>query len=334
MAEPVPSSTTSSRIVIFTFLVAVWASVAWALLWPVDKSCEFVYLTGHYVDDDMDGGDGRNAATVSIHEEYFIYRGTQRGMMLPQDPCQPWRTYEGDGTVQLDRYMVIVRASTALSIVLGFFLWIYIFLIALRSNGCFGQSKKTGSRTKEGDAMEETSEQQRSRCTCCCIRSGLEWTVTSRSMKIIAIFLSICVAVFQALTHLMVHSSLCEDSEPIEVVFETEGNGSSQTVIYDTCLHDTVAYTLTFVTMFMWVVLAIMIGFVPLVERRRREEEDGDEDDDRPRQQQQLHQKEDEASGAGVDDTDEITSCVDPSTKNNTIKSSDSTNNECDNIDV
>jgi hypothetical protein len=248
---------------ILSWVVFVWTLLSWGLLWIVDKSCDFVYLTGQYVD-----GDG---GTTSIPEEYFIHRGTQRGMYNPNDSCQSWGVVAATTTLTLDPYMVAVRVSSALSIVIGFFIWVYILLVSLRLSGCI-------ITTVTVDNHDNTNTVAR-RGRCSCLMTCVQRLTNNKCVMFVMAFLAFCVAVFQALTHLMVHSTLCEESveqSTIEVVLV---NG--RTAIYDTCLHDTVSYNITFVTMFAWVLSAILIasGFITLPNSEGSQTEEESTDD-------------------------------------------------------
>mmetsp|Transcript_7026 Transcript_7026/g.14407 ORF Transcript_7026/g.14407 Transcript_7026/m.14407 type:complete len:201 (+) Transcript_7026:262-864(+) len=177
-------------------------------------------------------------------------------MLFPDDSCQPWK----DVDVELDSNMIATRISAALSIVLGFLIWIYTTLVALRWSKCI--------------LVTNRSIQQR---RCSCFATCLIQMTSNRCVKFLVALLALAVAVFQALTHLMVKSDLCEDAEPFEAVV------GGRTAVYDTCEKDTPAYNLTFATMAMWVVLAIFVGVMRIPYASRDEEEDVDiETEDHP----------------------------------------------------
>lgn len=54
---------------------------------------------------------------------------------------------------------------------------------------------------------------------------------------------------------------MCDEADPVEFLV----NGRS--VVYDTCLKSTPAYNMTFATMGLWVIAAILIGLLKLPEK-------------------------------------------------------------------
>lgn len=183
-------------------VASIFCLAAFAVRIWIDKDCGFVRLTGT-----VEYPDG----TTGLTNETF-YRGTQRGKLLPGDSCTAWAQYDD---LELDRNMVITRASAALTIVLGSFVMAFLlfFPFSIRL----------------------------------CVRRTIKWTG--------AIFALSC-TVFQALTHLMVKSDLCERS----TLTSTDSHGN--TIIWDQCSKKTPTYNATFFTMAAWAVAAISMALV------------------------------------------------------------------------
>ena len=165
------------------------------LVWIVDKSCDFVVLLGR-------NADGEVVDTIT--------RGTQRGMLGPNDVCQNWAQYE---ELELDTKMVVTRVTAAMSIVLGAVCIFFLFV-------------------------------------------WLKWS--RRWIKCLVVVCSVSISVFQALTHLMVKSDLCEGQDPI-----TSVNEAGQTIVYDECSNSTPTYNITFATIALWLAVAVLAFLLP-----------------------------------------------------------------------
>jgi hypothetical protein len=88
-------------------------------------------------------------------------------------------------------------------------------------------------------------------CCCCCQRRRL---LLSRIGALLAL---IC-AGFQAMTHLIVKSDLCEESN-----FTTTADDGTTELLWNTCDKSTTAYNITFGTITMWVLACILICCIP-----------------------------------------------------------------------
>jgi hypothetical protein len=160
-------------------------------------------------------------------------RGTQRGQIVPTDSCEAWASYE---ELELDSNMVWTRTSAALTIVVGALVWIpYLLWLRLYNNNICGST-------------------------------GRGWV-----LRLVAAGSCILCAVFQALTHLMVHSELCKDAEEVVVVVDDE-----LVVVYDECSKTTTAYNITFATMGLWVLASFLVLMTPLQNREQQEEKEQD----------------------------------------------------------
>lgn len=88
-------------------------------------------------------------------------------------------------------------------------------------------------------------------CCCCCQRRRL-------SLSRIGSLLALVCAGFQAMTHLIVTSDLCEDSN-----FTTMSDDGTTEILWNTCDKSTTAYNITFGTIALWVVASILICCIP-----------------------------------------------------------------------
>ena len=213
---------------ILTILISVAAFVG---VWIVDKSCEFVRITGHTKEDNSE----------QQEEVFSVTRGTQRGMLQPGDECTPWGQYEE--LEQLDSKMTMTRVSAALSIVFGAIVISYLLVTAIQLSSLSSANFQ---------------------CMKCC-----------HYPRVITSVLAICISIFQALTHLMISSDLCEGSIDYSIVDDED-----KTFVYDDCDRSTPAYNSTFVTIFLWLLVAYLIATLPASNKDLRAEEDGIEDEE------------------------------------------------------
>ncbi|KAL7557304.1 hypothetical protein ACA910_016264 [Epithemia clementina (nom. ined.)] len=88
-----------------------------------------------------------------------------------------------------------------------------------------------------------------------------------RFFKWIVVAVCILLAGFQAMTHTMTKSSLCQGTR---IVVMENGNE----IVYDTCTKDTLAYNLTFATIALWAVAAVLFSVVRLHKVKADNEDD------------------------------------------------------------
>ena len=194
--------------------VVLCMTIGWALVWVVDKSCEFVTLPALSQQDD-------GSTTTTITTMVRITRGTQRGMLKPGDACQAWGKYDD---LELDPKMVITRVAASMSIVLGAF----------------------------------------------CLLIMIAWLRVSRVwLSRLTALLAFIIAVLQALTHLMVHSDLCEQT----TASSETNDGGDDADGEDACNRSTVAYKCTYFNMALWLAVAILLLRLPLWKDDRHQEE-------------------------------------------------------------
>jgi hypothetical protein len=90
-------------------------------------------------------------------------------------------------------------------------------------------------------------------CLCCCCFQTRRLLLS----RICALLAFIC-AGFQAMTHLIVKSDLCEESN-----FTTTADNGTTELLWNTCDKSTTAYNITFATIALWVVACILICCIP-----------------------------------------------------------------------
>ena len=208
--------------------------IGWSLAWIVDKSCAFVIIIGR------DEVSGSSVDSIS--------RGTQEGQYRPGDTCRPWRRYQNEGLLELDSNMIATRVSAALSIVLG----------AIVIGGLIVAYLKEWRMVRRSSNQEE-------------VPSAVEDSPTTTSnntpqkpnmwLRILACTLSLAIATFQGLTHLMISSELCAGTS-----FQTTDESTGDVIIWDECAVDTAAYRITFPSIVIWAIAALLLLRLPVLD--------------------------------------------------------------------
>ena len=80
-------------------------------------------------------------------------------------------------------------------------------------------------------------------------------------LRILACQLSLAIATFQGLTHLMVSSELCAGT-----IFQTTDESTGDEIIWDECVVDTAAYRITFPSIVIWAITALLLLRLPLLD--------------------------------------------------------------------
>jgi len=173
-----------------------------------------------------------------LDEDVVLGRGTQIGQLLPGDECKPWSEYEN---LVLDQYATISGLASMITLVCGgVILAVLVLAYPL-----------TPLDTGYG----------------VCFRATFQWT---------AVLAAVGAAVLQALTHFLVVSNLCGDSELLDAGYD--------------CIIPTFSYNLTFANLSAWAVVAILVvdcscGKRPCDDgtggrREATEDEDDEEEED------------------------------------------------------
>ena len=215
--------------------------LGWSLAWVVDKSCAFVVIIGRDTS-------GRAVDSIS--------RGTQEGQYRPGDTCRPWRLYQNEGVLELDSNMIATRVAASLSIVLGAFIIGGLFVAYLkewrrarRSELSKQDGRENASNRNEESAVESAPP------TSDTLQKPNMW------LRMLACLLSLAVAAFQGLTHLMVSSELCAGTN-----FQTVDENTGDEIIWGECVIDTAAYRITFPSIVVWATTAMVLLKLPLLD--------------------------------------------------------------------
>ena len=223
--------------------------IGWSFAWIVDKSCAFVVIIGR------DEVSGSSVDSIS--------RGTQEGQYRPGDTCRPWRRYQNEGLLELDSNMIATRVSAALSIVLG----------AIVIGGLIVAYLKEWRRVRRMELSnverETTSCSNQEEVPSAVVEDSPTTTTSNNTapqkpniwLRILACTLSLAIATFQGLTHLMISSELCAGTS-----FQTTDESTGDEIIWDECVADTAAYRITFPSIVIWAITALLLLRLPLLD--------------------------------------------------------------------
>ena len=210
----------------------------------VDKSCAFVIIIGRDTS-------GRAVDSIS--------RGTQEGQYRPGDTCRPWRLYQNEGVLELDSNMIATRVAASLSIVLGAFIIGGLFVAYLKE---WRRARRSELSKQDGheNALNASNRDEESALESSPPRSDTPQN-PNIWLRILACLLSLAVAAFQGLTHLMVSSELCAGTN-----FQTVDENTGDEIIWDECVIDTAAYRITFPSIVVWATTAMVLLKLPLLD--------------------------------------------------------------------
>ena len=210
--------------------------IGWSLAWIVDKSCAFVVIIGR------DVSSGSSVDSIS--------RGTQEGQYRPGDTCRPWRRYQNEGVLELDSNMIATRVSAALSIVLGAIVIGGLIVAYLKE---WRRVRRSSNQDEVPSAVAEDSPPPTSNNTP---QKPNIW------LRILACLSSLAIiATFQGLTHLMISSELCAGTS-----FQTIDESTGDEIIWGECVVDTAAYRITFPSIVIWAITALLVLRLPVLD--------------------------------------------------------------------
>ena len=218
--------------------------LGWSLAWVVDKSCAFVVIVGR----DSSAGEAVNSIT----------RGTQEGQYRPGDTCRPWRLYQNEGALELDSNMIATRVAASLSIVFGAFILGGLFVAYLKE---WRRVRRSELSKVEGREIVSNRDEESGAHAKEALTTQENFQKPNYWLRTMAGILSLAVAAFQGLTHLMVSSELCAGTN-----FQTVNESTGAKIIWDECVVDTAAYRITFPSIVIWAITALILLRLPLLD--------------------------------------------------------------------